>query len=79
LGRVCRVAKHGLIEFLPNDKVIDPWPARFIEAVETVRRSGLTNMIDHMVDVEEDYQVCVRMIARSAADDSVKKRKRRGE
>lgn len=32
-----------------------------------------------MVNVEEDYQVCVRVIARGAVDESSKKRKRRGE
>jgi len=32
-----------------------------------------------MVNVEEDYQVCVRMIARGAVNESGKKRKRRGE
>lgn len=32
-----------------------------------------------MVNMEEDYQVCVRMIARGAVDESGKKRKRRGE
>ena len=32
-----------------------------------------------MVNVEEDYQVCVRMIARGAGGESPKKRKRKGE
>ena len=42
-----RLARHGLIEFLPENKASDPWPERFIEALETVRLSGLTNMLDH--------------------------------
>ncbi|HOF70918.1 MAG TPA: DUF5049 domain-containing protein, partial [Verrucomicrobiota bacterium] len=32
-----RLARHGLIEFLPDDKASDPWPERFLEALETVR------------------------------------------
>ena len=35
------------IEFLPDDKASDPWPERFLEALETVRLSGRTNMLDH--------------------------------
>ena len=31
-----RLARHGLIEFLPDDKTSDPWPERFLEALETV-------------------------------------------
>ena len=42
-----RLARHGLIEFLPDDKACDPWPERFLEALETVRLSGRTNMLDH--------------------------------
>jgi hypothetical protein len=42
-----RLARHGLIEFLPDDKASDPWPERFLEALETVRLSGRTNMLDH--------------------------------
>ncbi len=34
-------------EFLPDDKASDPWPERFLEALETVRLSGRTNMLDH--------------------------------
>ena len=40
-----RLARHGLIEFLPDDKASDPWPDRFLEALETVRLSGRTNML----------------------------------
>jgi hypothetical protein len=43
-----RLARHGLIEFLPDDKASDPWPERFLEALETVRLSGRTNMLDHL-------------------------------
>lgn len=42
-----RLARHGLIEFLPDDKACDPWPERFLEALEVVRLSGLTNRLDH--------------------------------
>lgn len=42
-----RLARHGLIEFLPDEKASDPWPERFLEALETVRLSGRTNMLDH--------------------------------
>lgn len=42
-----RLARHGLIEFLPDDKASDPRPERFLEALETVRLSGRTNMLDH--------------------------------
>ncbi len=31
----------------PDDKASDPWPERFLEALETVRLSGRTNMLDH--------------------------------
>ena len=42
-----RLARHGLIEFLPDDTASDPWPERFLEALGTVRLSGRTNMLDH--------------------------------
>jgi hypothetical protein len=42
-----RLARHGLIEFLPDDKDSAPWPDRCLEALETVRLSGRTNMLDH--------------------------------
>ena len=42
-----RLAKHGLIEFLPNHKAHPSLPLRLAEAIETVRQSGLTNMLDH--------------------------------
>lgn len=44
-----RLAKHGLIEFLPNHKASRSIPLRLAEAIETVRQSGLTNMLDHPV------------------------------
>jgi hypothetical protein len=45
-----RLARHSLIEFLPDDKASDPWPERFLEALETVRLSGRTNMLDPLHD-----------------------------
>jgi len=42
-----RLARHGLIEFLPDDKASDPWPERDLEALETGRLSGRINMLDH--------------------------------
>lgn len=40
-----RLARHSLIEFLPDKKASVPWPERFLEALETVRVSGRTNML----------------------------------
>jgi hypothetical protein len=42
-----RLAKHGLIEFLPNHTAHPSIPLRLEEAIENVRHSGLTNMLDH--------------------------------
>lgn len=44
----CRWDYHSLMSQLDADnKVCDPWPERFLEALETVRLSGRTNMLDH--------------------------------
>ncbi|MEE9368285.1 MAG: DUF5049 domain-containing protein [Pontiella sp.] len=48
-----RMAQHGWVEFLPDEKTIEsPYPDQFQEAVETVRDSGRTNMLDVPVVID---------------------------
>lgn len=48
-----RMAQHGWVEFLPDEDTIEsPYPDQFQEAVETVRDSGRTNMLDVPVAIE---------------------------
>jgi DNA modification methylase len=72
----------------PNDATIAEWirhckRAGLYEQGKLLYEKGGLNPDnlpeEAMVNVEEDYQVCARMIARGAVDESGKKRKRRGE
>jgi len=72
----------------PNDATIAEWirhckRAGLYEEGKLLYEKGGFNPDnlpeEAMVNVEEDYQVCVRMIARGTVDESGKKRKRRGE
>ena len=48
-----RMAQHGWVEFLPDEDTRElPYPDQFQEAVETVRGSGRTNMLDVPVAIE---------------------------
>ena len=48
-----RMAQHGWVEFLQEEELAEPpYPDRFHEAVETVRNSGRTNMLDVSVVIE---------------------------
>jgi hypothetical protein len=46
-----RMAQHGWVEFL-QDEIESLYPDQFQEAVETVRDSGRTNMLDFPVAIE---------------------------
>jgi len=72
----------------PNDATLAEWirhckRAGLYEQGKLLYEKGGLNpdnlSEEAMVNVEEDYQVCVRMIARGAIDESGKKRKRRKE
>jgi|GEM_PF-841718 len=72
----------------PNDATIAEWirhckRAGLYEQGKLLYDKGGLNTDnlpeEAMVNVEEDYQVCVRMIARGAGGESPKKRKRKGE
>lgn len=72
----------------PNDATISEWirhckrAGLYEQGKLLFEKGGLNpdNLPEEaMVNVEEDYQVCVRMIARGAGGESPKKRKRKGE
>ena len=72
----------------PNDATLAEWVrhckrAGFYDQGKFLYEKGGLNTDnlpeEAMVNVEEDYQVCVRMIARGAGGESPKKRKRKGE
>lgn len=72
----------------PNDATIAEWirhckRAGLYEQGKLLYEKGGFNPDnlpeEALVNVEEDYQVCVRMIARGAGGESPKKRKRKGE
>lgn len=72
----------------PNDATIAEWirhckrAGLYEQGKLLYEKGGLNpdNLLEEaMVNVEEDYQVCARMIARGAVDESGKKRKRGGE
>ncbi len=72
----------------PNDATLAEWirhckRAGLYEQGKLLYEKGGLNTDnlpeEAMVNVEEDYQVCVRMIARGAGGESPKKRKRKGE
>ncbi len=46
-----RMAQHGWVEFL-QDEIESPYPEQFQEAIEAVRDSGRTNMLDVPVAIE---------------------------